>query len=78
MVHPERFRAFPIADVTAEDVLHPGRHLPLETFALYLGGVGLARVLKGRVDPILNWLDEPGAQAYTHCTTGQPLRLQLL
>jgi hypothetical protein len=30
------------------------------------------------VGPILDGLDEPAAEAYSHCAVGQPLRLQLL
>jgi hypothetical protein len=78
MVHPERLGAFPVANAPAEDVLHLGRHLSLRDLALHNpGGVGLPPVLKGRVDLILDGLDEPTAEAYRHCATGQPLRLQL-
>jgi hypothetical protein len=50
---------------------------PLETLRL-TGGVGLSPVLKGRMNPILDGLNQPTAEAYSNSTVGQPLRLQLL
>jgi hypothetical protein len=79
MVHPERLGALPVVDPPAEDVLHPSYHLPLGDLALYdPGGVGLPPVLEGWVGLILDGLDEPAVEAYSHCAASQPLCLQLL
>jgi hypothetical protein len=78
-VHPERLGAFPIVDVPAQDISHPRRHLPLGDLALHdPGGVRLPPVLKGRVDPVLDGLNQPTAEAYSNRATGQPLYLQPL
>jgi hypothetical protein len=79
VVQPERLGALQVADPLAEDVLHPSRDLHLGDLALYdPSGVELPLALEGWVGPILDWLDEPVAEAYSHRASGQPLRLQLL
>jgi hypothetical protein len=70
-IHTERLGALPIADAPTEHVLQPRRHLPFGDLALGdPGGVGLAPILKGWVDPVLDGLNQPTAKAYCHHATG--------
>jgi hypothetical protein len=78
-IHTKHLGALTVADVPSEDALHPRRHLLFGDLALNdPSGVGLAPVLVGRVDLVLDGLNQPTTEADSHRAAGQPLRLQPL
>jgi hypothetical protein len=77
--HAERLGAHLVADAASKDTTHPRHHCLLGDLAPYdVGGVRLASVLIGRVNPVLDGLQQPPAEVDCHGATSHPLCLQLL
>jgi hypothetical protein len=77
--HAERLGAHLVADAANKDTPHPRHHRLLGDLAPYdVGGVRLASVLIGRVNLVLDGLQQPPAEVDCHSATSHPLCLQLL
>jgi hypothetical protein len=78
-IHSERLGVLQVADAPDEDVLHPRYHILFGDLALDDPGVvRLPPVLVGQVDPVLDGLYQPAAEADSHYAAGQPIHLRPL